>query len=167
MGGGVGGSSKVILDTGASANLVGASWLNNHNAILKASGRPQAKIAPAFASFRYGGGRVGDVHCAAMIPIAIAGHAGHFMAYVVGVAVEKLDVAVDGHIGIGRERRLSSKANGDSESSEASPGREEPASPFRRFSESRGGGSITTCLAAIQFQPDGRKPNWLKFHAAL
>ena len=81
--GGVGGSSRVILETGASANLVGESWLNNHNAILKASGRPQAKITQSFASFRYGGGRVGDARRAAMIPIAIAGHTGHFMAYVV------------------------------------------------------------------------------------
>ena len=42
-----------------------------------------AKIAPAFASFRYGDGRVGDVRRAAVIPIAIVGYAGHFMAYVV------------------------------------------------------------------------------------
>ena len=88
--GGVGGSSKVILDTGASANLVGASWLNNHNAILKASGRPQAKITPAFATFRCGDGRVGDVRRAAIIPIAIAGHTGHFMAYVVDAEIPAL-----------------------------------------------------------------------------
>ena len=88
--GGVGGSSKVILDTGASANLVGVSWLNNRNAILKALGRHQAKITPAFASFRYGGGRVGDVRRAAIIPIAIVGHAGHFMAYVVDADIPAL-----------------------------------------------------------------------------
>ena len=76
--GGFGRPSKVILDTEASANLVGVDWLNNRNAILKALGRPQAKITPAFASFRYGGGRVGDVHRAAIIPIAIAGCTGHF-----------------------------------------------------------------------------------------
>ena len=80
----------VILDTGASANLVGAKWLNNHNAILKALGRPSAKIAPAFASFRYGDGRVGDVHRAAIIPIAIVGYAGHFMAYVVEADIPAL-----------------------------------------------------------------------------
>ena len=83
MAGSEGGPSKVILDTGASANLVGVSWLNNHNAILKALGRPQAKITPAFASFRFGGGRVGGVRRAAMTPNAIAGHTGHFSAYVV------------------------------------------------------------------------------------
>ena len=88
--GGFGRPSKVILDTGASANLAGADWLNNHNAILKALGRPQAKIAPAFASFRYGDGCVGDVHRAAIIPIAIVGYAGHFMAYVVDADIPAL-----------------------------------------------------------------------------
>ena len=82
--------SKVILDTGASANLVGVSWLDTHNAILKALGRPQAKITPAFASFRYGDGRVGDVHRAAIIPIAIVGYTGHFMAYVVDADIPAL-----------------------------------------------------------------------------
>ena len=75
--------STAIIDTGASANLVGANWLNNHNAIRKASGRPLAKITPASSSYRYGDGRVGDVHRAAVVPIAIVGYAGHFMAYVV------------------------------------------------------------------------------------
>ena len=88
--GGVGGSSKVILDTGASANLAGVSWLNNHDAILKALGRPQAKITLAFDSFRYGNGRVGDVHRAAIIPIAIVGHTGHFTAYVVDADIPAL-----------------------------------------------------------------------------
>ena len=68
----------VILDTGASANLVGANRLNNRNAILMASGRPSA-----FASFRYGDSRVGDVRRAAVTLIGIAGYTGHFLAYVV------------------------------------------------------------------------------------
>ena len=67
--------------------MVGASWLNNHNAILKALGRPQAKIAPASASFRCGGGRVGGVREAAIIPTAIAGLTGHFMAFVVDAEI--------------------------------------------------------------------------------
>ena len=82
--------STVIIGTRALANLVGAHWLNNRNAILKALGRPLAKIAPAFASFRYGDGRVGDVHRAAIIPIAIVGYAGHFMAYVVEADIPAL-----------------------------------------------------------------------------
>ena len=52
--------------------------------------RPLAKIAPAFASFRYGDGRVGDVHRAAVILIAIVGYAGHFMAYVVDADIPAL-----------------------------------------------------------------------------
>lgn len=80
--GGPGRHSTVIIDTGNSANLVGAKWLNNHNAILRGSGRPLAKITPAFASFRYGDGRIGDARRAACIPIAIVGYAGQLMAYV-------------------------------------------------------------------------------------
>ena len=49
-----------------------------------------AKIALAFASFRFGNGRVGNVHRAATIPIAIVSHAGHFMAYVVEADISAL-----------------------------------------------------------------------------
>ena len=80
----------VIIDTGASANLAGADWLKNHNAIHKALGRPLAAIAPALASFRNGDGRVGNVHRAALIPIAIVGRAGQFMAYVVEADIPAL-----------------------------------------------------------------------------
>ena len=66
------------------------NWPNSRSAILQALGRPLAKITPGFASFRYGDGRVGDVHRAAVIPIAIVGHAGHFMAYVVDADVPAL-----------------------------------------------------------------------------
>ena len=53
-------------------------------------GRPQASVREAFASFRYGDGRVGDVHQAALIPIAIAGCTGQFMAYVVDAEIPAL-----------------------------------------------------------------------------
>ena len=82
--------SVVIIDTGASANLVGAKWLEKHNLILRSIGRPQASVREAFASFRYGDGRVGDVHKAALIPLAIAGCTGHFMAYVVVAEIPAL-----------------------------------------------------------------------------
>ena len=82
--------SVVIIDTGASANLVGAKWLEKHNLILRSIGRPQASVREAFASFRYGDGRVGDVHKAALIPIAIAGCTGQFMAYVVDAEIPAL-----------------------------------------------------------------------------
>ena len=66
------------------------NWLNNHNAKLKALGRPLAKITPAFANFRYGNGHVGEVHRSAIIPIAIAGRTGHLMAYVVDADIPAL-----------------------------------------------------------------------------
>ena len=45
-------------------------------------GRPVAKLSPAFASFRFGDGRVGDVHKAAASPIAIVGYTAQFIACV-------------------------------------------------------------------------------------
>ena len=44
----------------------------------------------AFASFRYGDGRIGNVHKAAVIPIAIVGCTGQFMAYVVDAEIPAL-----------------------------------------------------------------------------
>ena len=43
-----------------------------------------------FSSFRYGDGRVGYGHRAAVIPIAIVGYTGHFMAYVVDADIPAL-----------------------------------------------------------------------------
>ena len=87
---GSGRRSAVIIDTGTSANLAAANWLRNRDAILKALGRPLPKITPAFASFRYGDGRVSDVHWAAILPFATVGYAGHFMAYVVEADIPAL-----------------------------------------------------------------------------
>ena len=117
--------NTAILETEASANLVGANWPGNRNAILKALGRPLAKITPAFASFRYGDGRVGDIHRAAGISIAIVGYIGHFMAYVVdadtpallgGEALETLG----GHLNF-RERVLTLESPGADIPLEMSP----------------------------------------------
>ena len=77
--------SVAIIDTGASA-----SRLEKRKLILRSIGKPQASVREAFASFRYGDGRVGDVHKAAHIPIAIAGCAGQFMAYVVDAEIPAL-----------------------------------------------------------------------------
>ena len=82
--------SVVIIDTGASANLVGADWLEKRNLILQSIGRPQAGVREASASFRYGDGRTGDVHKAAITPISIAGCTGQVMAYVVGAEIPAL-----------------------------------------------------------------------------
>ena len=80
----------VIIDTGASAILVGVNWLNNRNSILRALGRPLAEHAPAFAGLRYGDGRVGDVHEAALTLIAIVGHTGQCIAYVADADIPAL-----------------------------------------------------------------------------
>ena len=53
-------------------------------------GRPLAKITLAFSSFRYGDGRVGDVRRAAVVPVAIVGYAGRFMAHVVDADIPAL-----------------------------------------------------------------------------
>ena len=82
--------SAVVIYTGASANLVGVDWLNKRNALLRAFGQPLAKPAPVFASFRFGDGRVGDVHKAAILPISIVGYTGQLMAYVADAAVPDL-----------------------------------------------------------------------------
>ena len=82
--------SAVIIDTGASANPVGARWPNNHNAILRSLGRDEAKGAPASASFRYGDGHVGIVHKAAIVPMATMGRTGHFVAYVADADIPAL-----------------------------------------------------------------------------
>ena len=64
--------------------------MEKHNLILRSIGRPQASVREAFASLRYGDGRVGDVHQAALIPIAFAGCTGQFMAYVVDAEIPAL-----------------------------------------------------------------------------
>ena len=70
--------SAAITDTGASANLVGVKLLNNRNTFRRSVGRPTTNLTAASASFRYGDGRVGDVHCPAFIPTAIMGFTGQF-----------------------------------------------------------------------------------------
>ena len=84
-----GSDSARISDKGSPANLVGARWLNNRNAILRTLGRAGAKLTPASAR-RNDGGHVGDVgiaHMAATAPIAVMGCTGHLMAYVVDADV--------------------------------------------------------------------------------
>ena len=80
----------MIIDTGASANPVGARWPNNQNTILRSLGRAEAKFTPASASFRSGYGHVGIAHKAAIVPIAITDRTGHFMAYVADADIPAL-----------------------------------------------------------------------------
>ena len=50
--------SVVILDTGATANLVCLRWLNHHNALLEQKGMSRVSPYPAQARFKFGDGRI-------------------------------------------------------------------------------------------------------------
>ena len=50
--------SVVILDTGATANLVCFNWLAHHNTLLAKSGLPKEVSYPAHAMFKFGDGRM-------------------------------------------------------------------------------------------------------------
>merc|ERR1712131_325344 len=82
--------SMVILDTGASANLVGTRWLQRHDDILREMGWPRVRRFKASARFKFGDGRVGTVTQAAFVPISIAGHTGELMAYIVEADIPAL-----------------------------------------------------------------------------
>ena len=65
--------SVVILDTGATANLVCFQWLRHHNELLAQRGLPKVAIYPAHALFKFGDGRTGEVCHAADITVGVAG----------------------------------------------------------------------------------------------
>ena len=84
------GASTDILDTGASVNLAHLNRLANRNAILASFGIDKARIVPADASFKFGDGRIGDVHKAAVFTIDIAGHIGKTTAVAVDADIPAL-----------------------------------------------------------------------------
>ena len=51
--------SVVVLDTGATANLVCHKWLGNHNLFLERQGLEEAAPNPSNARFKFGDGRIG------------------------------------------------------------------------------------------------------------
>ena len=73
--------SVVVLDTGATANLVCFSWLAHHNRILERRGIPRVSTYPSKARFRFANGRLGDVRQAADIPLGVAGAQVKFTAF--------------------------------------------------------------------------------------
>ena len=79
----------MILDTGATANLVCFRWLRRHNAILQAKGSDPVTTYPAQATFRFGDGGTGEVSHAADIPVGAAGVKGEFTAFVSESDIEK------------------------------------------------------------------------------
>ena len=74
--------SVVILDTGATANLVCSNWLSHRNELLTRRGLPKVASYPAHAMFKFGGGRIGEVCHAADITVGVAGFKGTFTAFV-------------------------------------------------------------------------------------
>ena len=54
-------SSVVVLDTGATANLVCKSWLANHNLFLERRGMEKVRLYPSAARFKFGDGQIGEV----------------------------------------------------------------------------------------------------------
>ena len=68
--------SKLVLQQIRSA----VSGWERHNSILNCRGVSRAETYPACAGFKFGDGRLGDVRCAADIPLGIFGARGTFMA---------------------------------------------------------------------------------------
>ena len=82
--------SVAVLDTGATANLVRASWLARHNRIVEGYGIPRAPTYPSTARFVIGDGRLGEVSHAADIPGGIAGNKGKCAAFALDADIPAL-----------------------------------------------------------------------------
>ena len=72
--------SVVVLETGATANLVCFRWLSHRNSRLEKKGFPRVMTYPAQARFKFGDGRTGCVCFAADITVGIAVAKGTFTA---------------------------------------------------------------------------------------
>ena len=80
----------VILDTGATANLVCFQWLRHQNELLASRGLLEAPSFPAHAMFKFGDGRAGVVCHAADIAVGVAGVRGMFTAFVLDSGIPAL-----------------------------------------------------------------------------
>ena len=79
--------SVVVLDTGATANLV---CFQHHNRLLGRSGLQRVSTYPSKARSRFGGGRLGEESHAADIPAGIAGNKGKFAAFALDADIPAL-----------------------------------------------------------------------------
>ena len=61
-----------FLDNGAAANVVCLRWLEHHNRVLQRKGFLLVATYPAFARFKFGDGRLGEVRRAADASVGIA-----------------------------------------------------------------------------------------------
>ena len=80
----------IVLDTGATANLVCFSWLARLNRILKRRGIPRAATHPSRARSRFGDGRLEEVRHAADIPSGTDGNRGKIAAFVLEADIPAL-----------------------------------------------------------------------------
>ena len=80
----------MVLDAGATANLVCYKWLENHNSFLERQGLEKAVPYPSNARFKFGDGRMGEVKHAADIKVGIAGCKGTFTAFVLDADIPAL-----------------------------------------------------------------------------
>ena len=82
--------SVVVLDAGATANLVRFKWLGNRNSFLQEMGSPKLIPNPTMARFKVGDGSAGEVRHAADIKVGIAGRKGAFTAFLLEADVPAL-----------------------------------------------------------------------------
>ena len=80
----------VVLNPGATANLVCSRWPARHNRILDWRGIPRVTTYPSKARSRFADGRLGEVRHAADIPVAIAGYRGMRTAFVLEADIPAL-----------------------------------------------------------------------------
>ena len=74
--------SFVVSDTRDAANPLRFKWSRRHNEISGSWGLPRTESYPTCARLKFRGGRLGDVRCAADIPVGYAGNRGRFTASV-------------------------------------------------------------------------------------
>ena len=82
--------SVVVLDTGATANLVCFRWLSRHNSPLEQKGFLRVLTYPAQARFKFGDGRTGNVCFAADITEGTAGAKGALTAFALDADIPAL-----------------------------------------------------------------------------
>ena len=75
------GETAAVLQTGATANLACLWRLEHHNEISERTGIPQVTTYPGRARFKFGDGRLREIHCAADSLAGIAGSRGEFTAF--------------------------------------------------------------------------------------
>ena len=86
----MGADSVVGLRTRAAASLVCFKWLKRQSSIVERRGVPRAETFPARARSEFGGGRLGEVRCAADNPAGIVGCRGEFAACVLEADIPPL-----------------------------------------------------------------------------